>query len=268
MAHNTRRLTDAGTVIGTSADLADAFRDIDETTTKALNGADGGTFSAASTITIGGAGIQLACPVDMNGAVIYATSTYPLTHGAIGNEDDYIRLASGHAQTVRIARNRLWPLACANFNWVNASNNDGSVSVRYPGTRFMSRLRVHNRATISTVKVKFETNAHAALPAILPKFRAIRVDQNGTIEALRPSTGLVLDGFITMPTSYANLAAYEAGNAPQISATYTCTQNNVVDVSQYEYLIEIIDEDGANAIGSIFHFSEVYMTGITSLAPQ
>jgi hypothetical protein len=134
-------------------------------------------------------------------------------------------------------------------------------------------MRVHDRATIDTVKVRWEVEyGHASLPGLLPKFRVIRVDTDGNIEALRPNSGLILDGFIVLPASYANVAAYEASNNPQTSATYTCTQNNVVDLSTYEYLVEIVDEGSSNAFpdlqGNRFHWIESNLTNILSLAPQ
>jgi hypothetical protein len=276
MAHNTRRLTDAGTVIGTSADLADAFRDIDETTTKALNGADGGTFTAAATITIGGVGVQLACPVDMNGAAIAATSTNPLTHGALTATDDYIRLGPGHTGSTRTFRQWLAPVISPEIFWVTSADlEEGSAATsRFPGNRFAARLRVHDGATLASVVVRWKVKwAHAALPAKLPVFRVIRTDTNGDVQVLRADSGLASDGFIGLAANPSNLSNYQASNGPQDSATYVCDQNNVVDVSKYDYLVEIIDEDGTNAFdqyvrGNVFYWAETTVDFITSLRPQ
>jgi len=285
MAHNTRRLTDAGTVIGTSADLADAFRDIDETTTKALNGADGGTFTAASGITIAGAGAIFACPVDLNSAPIVITSSAPLTLGA-NHAADHLRLAAGHTGSARTLRQWLGPAVAEQVNYCPSWSDDiaiPSVKTRYAGAKFASRLRVHNGGELLQVVVRWKVAwTHAALPAFVPKFRVVRVDTDGVTEPLRAGVGLASDGFIQLPDDYSSLVAYEAGNAQQNSASYVCDQNNVVDVSRYEYFVEIVEEDGANAFpdsysggpdewatdANIFYWAEVTMDNIEHMGPQ
>lgn len=100
-------------------------------------------------------------------------------------------------------------------------------------------FRAHHSATLSSVTFYFSiVGGHGALPAVQPAFGIYRRDVSGALTWLNASQ--------TLSPNAASVAAYEA----LTSFTYPCTQNNVIDVTAYEYFYQITDESGTNALAN------------------
>jgi hypothetical protein len=121
----------------------------------------------------------------------------------------------------------------------------------------------HNGATLASVTMYFAVSSPhtGALPSSYPKINIYRVKaQTGVsppnlvaatddLDGTSFGQSLVSGGFTAFPAP-ANLTAYVASSQVQ-SWTATCNQNNVIDTSQYQYIVEIRDENGATYGGTI-----------------
>jgi hypothetical protein len=119
---------------------------------------------------------------------------------------------------------------------------------------------LHSGATLGEVTVRFFVGQdHPAVPAVLPTLNVWRLTKGTVAGALLAASSVVL------PTP-ASGSDYFAGGAMQ-SLTLVCTQNNVLDATQYQYVISLIDENGANALTSnLYVGASLALSGITSLA--
>ena len=228
--------------------VVDALKGMDAKTVKAMNGTAGSSHAPAAAIVIGGSGMVAAGLWEFSGVCTTGPGKH-IEHGA-GHAADYLRLGASHPG---ISRSMSIPcLPCVPDTYLGAyatSENNFSFNTRYPGGRSLIPLTPHDKSTLATARLLFKVRyAHAGLPEF-PKFRIIRVDQSGNVEALHTSrSGSYKDeGFLDLPASVANVAAYEAGVAWQWSNTYTTDQNNVVDLALYSYYIDFVEEDGARA---------------------
>lgn len=98
----------------------------------------------------------------------------------------------------------------------------------------------HNGSTLTSVKVWFIVNGpHASLPAVLPAFGMYRA-------TVGSNTTVAMSTTAAQSPAPANGPAWDASSAVQ-SFTVTCNQNNVIDTSQYTYMLKMVDENGANA---------------------
>lgn len=261
------------------AGISAALRNIDAKTVKAANGTAGSSHAPVAQIVVGGSGMVCAGPWVFSGAVTTAANKH-IRHEGLASTD-YIRLGSGHSG---ISRSMTIPfLPCIPDTYLGSyatSSNNFSFSTRYPGGRSLIPIVPHDKSVLATARIQFKIPiVHAGLPEF-PKFRVIRVDTSGNVEALHTSrSGSYKDeGFLDLPASVANVAAYEAANAWQWSNTYTTDQNNVVDLSKYAYFIDFFEEAGARAFTPRVDFvpgagtqmlrGEMTCSSIASLSPQ
>jgi hypothetical protein len=115
------------------------------------------------------------------------------------------------------------------------------------GARFWTPIRVHDTSTIQYVRLSFRvTKPRAAEPApeFATRFRVVRVDANGVIEALRAHDSTTDHEGFQSPRPVDGTAWYATGVTQTMD--YTPTRFADVDVAKYIYLAEIIEEDGAN----------------------
>jgi hypothetical protein len=117
-------------------------------------------------------------------------------------------------------------------------------------------LKVHDGATITSVSVTFHVSyPHTSMPTTMPSVRVLRYKggspipfaqpppDTGTAVALTSSAaGADLDGFVYVPKP--SSAAAWTNAFQQQTLEVPCDQNNVVDCSQYSYLVELVDEQG------------------------
>ncbi len=259
--------------------IATALRNIDRKTVLAANGKDGSYHEPSSPITVGGAGMVAAGLWSLAGPVTTDTNAH-IVLGA-GHSLDYLRILAGHTGASRSMSVPVLPTIPERyaFAYASASNNFAQIA-RFPGARSIIAITPHNRSTLTALRLRFKTTfAHAGLPEF-PKFRVIRVSKSGVVQALHTSRSGAYrdDGFLDLPVSVANVAAYEAAGARQWSNTYVPDQFNVIDTSNYAYFVDFVEEDGAYAFtpnvtlvpgaGTDILRGEMTCASITLLAPQ
>lgn len=191
--------------------------------------------------------------------------------GAVGG----IQLSGGSSDwpTFSSNRNRVvtYPVAGAlwiSTNWTQANfpfGILGTASASFPASIPISHP--HHGSTIASVTmfVAVGTN-HTGVPTNLPAILVQRVSSQVGV-----SYGASIDDLATttrqaFPTPGSG-SAWTASNEIQ-SWTYTTSQNNVVDTSQYAYYIVLYDENGTNAISgsNIYPFFQVHYTNIANMA--
>jgi hypothetical protein len=257
---------------------------LDVTLAKALNGDGGGSWTPAASIIIGGAGMWFGGPVVLSNAAGVLTSTNK--HIVLGT-NDYIYLGAGHSGATRTIDTQLESLPTQGTTAADGTyfsplgrigNVGGTVFTANPvqpnGTRFLSPINVHHGATLTGATLTFRVNdAHAAgVPDSLIAFRVLAVDVNGNVLTLSSTAVAGTDGSVAFTPRPANGAAWNAAGAAQTVAC-TCDQNNVIDVTQYSYWVEVFDEMGTNAyqaalLGNTFLSLACTFTNITDMRPQ
>lgn len=224
------------------------MRDLDEKTSHALS-AVGQTWTPTAPIILTAAGlIDPTDPVLVIGTTATLGSgssitTSPGNHVVLGRGDssDYVQPAISSARTLFTHLSDTItnePFDVEFLNGVAGAGHSGALRpLRLQGV-YSAELRVHDRFSVLTVDFWFIAYAsvHSGLPGALPRFRVIRVGPDGVV-ALQGGAGVDASGWLVLPTP-ANVAAYENGGAAQ-SITYTCNQNNLIDVSQYSYFAQV-----------------------------
>lgn len=165
------------------------------------------------------------------------------------------------------------------FAYASGANNFGQIA-RFPGTRSLIPITPHDRSTITGLRLRFRTTfSHVGLPNF-PKFRIVRVSKTGVVQAMHTARSGAYkdDGFLDLPTSVANVAAYQNSGNHQWSSLYEPNQFNVVDVSSYAYFVDFIEESGVYAFtpnvtlnpgaGTEILRGEMTCASILNLAPQ
>lgn len=263
MAHLLRAQPDAVWVRGYVTVGAD-LRTIDQNTFVAINGDAGGTWTPAGTLTIGGAGMVAAVPWTATGAGV--TVLAPTFNK--GTADDYFGLANGHAGRSQTLPQVLFDCYSSQPEWVQLALGDANfvqgLLTTTPGVRFLSPIRVFNGGTLQTITLRFVVGAaHAYLPTTLPQMRIIAIDANGNVLPLASvATGADAFGFRPVASPATGAAWYNSGLTQLF--TYTCDQNNVLDISKYSYFVEIIEESGTNAFAANANAGNLFVS-VTSL---
>lgn len=111
---------------------------------------------------------------------------------------------------------------------------------------FTLPLRVHDGARLVSATLTFRVpNARSVAPIVPPQMRIIRVDTAGNISELKSTaSGADPIGYLPVASPASGAAWFNGGQVQSI--TYTCDQNQTIDVSQYTYWAEIIEEVGTN----------------------
>lgn len=255
MSHLQRSLPNSKWVVGYVPLGADLAR-VDQNTFVAINADLGGTWLPLVPITILGAGVIVAGPWTFGGNENETTGliTFDQT-----TPDDYFGLAPGHSGRTPFAAQNLMEVygefPDARVDVVStvvpglglSPLVNGVVESLVPGARFQVPIRAYDSSRIIQAQFLFRIlETHASVPANLPRFRVVAVDDEGTVFPMRAiDSDTDVDGFVTPPTP-ATGAAWSAGGVVQ-SLAYGCNQNNEVDVGSFSYFVEIIDESGAGA---------------------
>jgi len=232
----------------TTVPLAPAvIRNIDEKTAKAINGDDGGAWTPSAPIEIDGAGMRALSAWQLTGgATIEASDAAPIEFGGDSDEDvfGYDAAHSGRTRSALTHLSEVYTAAPATLTFDAAYS---CVQAKAKGARFLAPIRVLDGATISSVSFTIRVGqAHASVPAELPRFRVLRVDEDGNAEPLA-SGDADIDGWrYFAPKPSTGAAWYFGGNAQTF--TYACNQNSEVDLSRYAYFAEVIEEQGNGAM--------------------
>lgn len=228
---------------------------IDQATFLAINGDDGGTWAPASNIVIGGAGVGIGAAWIMNGVNTTVASSAQITF-AKGTADDYFGFAVGHPgrtkSFMRIALISVYtPTPQDVFYSPFPFPNVGGLLSQVLSARFLTPIRVYDGAMLQSLQIYFAVGtSHPNVPQFMPQVRVIAVRTDGTIVPLRgPDTTTDVDGFQGIAAPAIGAAWYAGGSVQNV--TYTCNQNKLIDLSRYEYFLEIIDEGGVNALAGL-----------------
>ena len=269
MAHFVRTKDDAAWKRGFFVAGA-VMRDLDDKTSKAVDGHSGGTYTPSAAMIIGGAGVGVTGLWTL-GASAYARPSGGSTLFVFGKntDDDAFLFGSGHTGLTRSLFQTIlesYGVFLGDFTnlFTGGSTVTDGIQPTQHEARFFVPFRTHDGATIDSVAVDLQViETHAAVPQYLPRFRVVRVSADGVIEALRSEdTTTDSDGFQNFSPTPATAGAWNAAQAIQ-SFTYTCTQNNVIDLATYSYFLEIIEEGGTGAWASD---GNIYVSTTTALS--
>lgn len=111
--------------------------------------------------------------------------------------------------------------------------------------------RLQNGGTLTSVVCTFQVWLNRTdVPAVLPNLQVIRYTygNEGTSGVWLSSTNQQF-----FPTPGSGSAYYDGQNVQKI--TYTCNQNNVIDNTQYYYVVIITDESGTHSVDQNNFFS-------------
>ena len=226
-----------------------------------------GTFQlgASSTGTI-----NSGCVVTFNGAGSLVTATA----GAI-------QLAGGATDwpTFSATRSRTLVSSCllgANYGgaqWTQSAivagidglqNITASATLQAAGTGqpFYIRVPQHHGATLVSVTGNVVAsalhNVGGAQPNSLPAINVLRVGAAASAGLRAGNAAVAFSGPVT------NVAWYNAGASQ--SWTYACNQLNVLDYTQYDYVVVVTDEFGANAFtNNVFSSLTFSYSGIPNM---
>lgn len=215
----------------------------DELSTESVNGDDGGTWAPVTPVRIGGSGIiTTTAPTSIDGGVF----TYKGGRAQLGN-NDYPVFTSAQSRDIVMQFDNVRPAIGAVYNY-EVSLSPRGIQMAYSTGAFnyipVPGRCIHTGATLTTVEVTIRiAQPHAAVPANQPAFGLFRAD-SGRVFALQS-----LYSGTTVALAAGSADAYFDLGAPQI-ITLTCDQNNVVDATNYVYLLKFFDENGANSFAS------------------
>lgn len=261
MGNNVRTQADGVWVDGYEVPEAD-WTDLERKIFNSWNGTRGGSYVGAygtDAYVFGGSGLKITGPTRLTkgGAIFGDAGMWVVRDGA------WPSLADTH---VARAREIFQPLRhfSSTTPWMWSRNHAfagiGSVALaaRATGGRTLELpemyvpLRVHNGATLEKVEFVFRVaERRKYAPLAMPKFRVLRVPKDSLTTKPQPlketADGL---GFASPPL-VTSPATWYADGAVQ-SFVYECDQNNVIDITEYTYVLHIVEELGAQSADDEF----------------
>jgi hypothetical protein len=270
MAHNTRTQPDATWTTGNYVPLVADWQSLDAKLFAAVNGDRGGCWAPSSPLVVNG--IALTSQMNVTGpTVIDFGGTISLVSNATVRlgAGDWPRFSASHVLRSRtIVTSCLQRQAAAGHSWINnialGAVQSIACSVQLPAytssvfaqavtpgrifqPAFALPLRVHDGSRFTLGSLTFRVNqSRTAAPVVAPQFRIVRVDLSGNVVPLKSvASGADASGYVSVANP-ASGAAWYAGGALQ-TINYVCDQNNVIDVSQYSYFAQLIEEVGTTA---------------------
>jgi hypothetical protein len=223
----------------TPSDIAD----LERKAFQGINGDVGGSYTPTSELFIQGSSMVVSGPTEIRqrGIVTGAVVLY-------GTE--FERFAVGHVNRSRTIWQPCSPFAVVGPTpWavVPSINPRGAhaVASRIIGheaavvPEFVVELRVHNGATLSKARLRLKvTTPHSSAPAAMPKVRIGRMRYDGVVEYLTSG----IDNYVSLPKANSGQDWYKDGDVQEFEIP--CTQNNVIDISQYSYFANVVEESG------------------------
>ncbi|HEY1692251.1 MAG TPA: hypothetical protein VGG39_08815 [Polyangiaceae bacterium] len=231
----------------TTAILASELAALDANQQAALNGVDGSTHAPTAAIVIGGAGLHVTGPLKIaRGGTFTVTAAGGIVLAA-GNVPQYGPRHQGRTATDvhalvggRPARNGTWRVRHADCGvQAVAPTMDFSDGAGPQVARWAVPLRVRDAATITSLTVALRVGApHATLPTKMPGVRLLRFPSSGIPQPMTSiASGADPSGFVYVPQP-----ASAASWTGQQTLAVPVDQNNVVDIGNYTYALEIIEE--------------------------
>jgi hypothetical protein len=271
MAHNTRTQPDATWTTGNYQVLPADWQSLDAKLFAAVNGDRGGCWAPSSPLIVNG--IALTSQMSVTGPVVidYGGTISLVSNASVRlGAGDWPRFAVGHALSSRtIVTSCLQRQTAAGHQWINAIASGAVQSIACsvqlppytagifaqsvtPGRIFQPSfalpLRVHDNARFTSASLTFRVNQpRTAPPVVAPRFRIVRADLSGNVVPLKSvAAGADANGYVPVASPTSGSAWYAGGNVQTL--TYACDQNNAIDVSQYSYFAQIIEEVGTTTL--------------------
>ena len=268
MAHHRFVKNPDGTWSNTDVPTSVDFQRIDDQLYGSVNGEDGGVWSPATPIVIGGAGIIV--DADVAFAALKSESRTVICTGAVASFVVH-PFASGYFSD---PPHQLFAPLIRRPRGESETSDKLGISTQLTGTVMYIPLDeyLHNRAVLSNVRLHFavQTPHSDGVPVNLPTIKIMRREGNHSSapEGLRTSG---VTQTIASPSSGPDWYRVKAVQ----HFDYACNANNVIVKEQYLYYAVITEESGTNAfadankigIGNQYMSLRLDMTSISDLRP-
>ena len=133
------------------------------------------------------------------------------------------------------------------------------------GTGFQVNIgALHNGATLQNLQIFFSVGAsHASIAGMnFPSMAIVRVPLGPVLGSAPTDQPLSTSPNQSASNPGTGAAWYNLGKMQQFQ--YVCNQNNVIDTSNYYYVLAVSDENGANAhFGNVYYGMNLAYAGIT-----
>lgn len=266
MAHFTRTQLSGTWTGGSYVTLAADWNSLDAKVFAAINGDLGGSWAPTSQIRIesalGSGGLLVTGPMQV--AYGGSLTTKNAARFVVTGASAWPKFAVGHSKRTRRILNTTFRFQTREmFFWKHVLGMSGATTnlagIQSPfcsyqaasGTIFAPSfhmpLRVHDGGKFSKATFTFRVpSPRTKKPEVMPKFRIIRTDLEGNVVPLKSTaSGADIDGYVSPDVPDTGDAWHNGGNAQTFD--YVCDQNNVIDLSQYQYWAQVIEERGAKA---------------------
>ncbi len=260
MANFARTRADGVWVNGYEPPAAD-WADLDAKQRQAINGDRGGAWAPSSLLTVGDVGgSDPALVVNERTLVAYGGELRSAGTGRFQIPGStWPEFAEGHPFRERKLVSNLFNAQGEGApDWLVDIDAGGIASValsiqqsgaiRSPGA-LRAPLRVHDGATLQRVTFCYRVpNARAYAPTAMPRFRVVRVTSASAESLKNTSTDSLgfaadADGWASPPVVTTPTQWMQGGAAQRF--VYVCNQNNVIDVENYTYFVEVTEETGS-----------------------
>lgn len=251
------------------------FEDLMRKAFQGVNGVVGGTYAPSSTITVGGAGLRVTGPTKILGSGKLVMTTGSVITLADGDYQDLLEGHPGRTRTIWQPMAPVRPVGVDLFAFMNvlpagAVQAIASTFRRATGDtvpEFVKGLRVHDGSKLTKVELRFRVpTPHAAVPQEMPKVRLFRLRLSDGVAENLCSTALG-DGLVPIPTPSSGVKWYSNGDVQ--SFVITPDQNNLIDTSQYVYMVHIVEERaGVQEFPFTVKIYESAVIGVASNAPN
>jgi hypothetical protein len=233
--------------------LPSDWADLDSKIFRAVNGDRGGTWAPSAPIQFPAGNFQVTGPIKVYaGGELRGDGTG--TAFVMAGATEWPLFAEGHTFRKRaIVQSTLRRQATPQTDWIldRASQSIRSFAIAKQPTDgsaitgaapWNMELRVHDGARLARVRFSIRVpTSRPALPVNMPRMRVLRVDPSGNVAPMKSrASGADANGFVSVPKPSTAAAWYAGGEAQTF--IYECDQNNVIDVSLYQYFVEVYEE--------------------------
>jgi hypothetical protein len=117
-------------------------------------------------------------------------------------------------------------------------------------------------ATLTSITVRIGVAPHSGLPTSMPTINVWRLSCNPG--GAQSQASMWAAGAQPIPTPANGTAWHDGGNIQEF--TFNTNQNNVIDLTQYQYVIELLDETGGGSAvaGNVYYGFELTFENILS----
>lgn len=213
----------------------------------------GGAYAPTILLALTGSGWLVIGPTRVIGQGILDIAS---TSAMVLEDEDFELLSEDHTGRVRDITTPCG-VGFANQPWFGRVTRSGGMQLLAPivapaneidsepeQQTIVVPLRMHDGATLTVATLSFRVGApHTVIPPLMPKARIVRIDLDGEKTTLSSTdAGADADGYFTVTAPGTPNAWFDEGKTKTL--TLTCDQHTIVDVANYCYAIEILEEGG------------------------